>query len=134
MKARIQKLAPQTKAELEEIIGKVWEELDQKLLNHLLMGFTPRLEMLIKGRGRSISPYLSSHRGEPTVEDAAANPDCRPFTPEEDEAILAFVNRIVNRWKGVCEILEPDFGSRQRTEQSGSQTHARISSDQPLCR
>jgi hypothetical protein len=116
MKTRVKKLALQTKAELEEIIAKVWEELDQNLLNRLLIGFILRFEMLIKARGRSISPYLSSHRSEPTAEDAAANPDFRPFTPKEDESILALVNPIENRWKRIYEILEPDFGPRQRTE------------------
>jgi hypothetical protein len=59
---------------------------------------------------------LSSHRSKPTAEDAAANSDFRPFIPKEDEAILALVNRIGNHWKRVCEILEPDYGPRQRTE------------------
>jgi hypothetical protein len=72
--------------------------------------------MFIKARGRSILPYLSSHRIEPTAEDAVANPDFRPFTPEENKTILALVSRIGNRWKRVCEILELDFGPRQRTE------------------
>jgi hypothetical protein len=116
IKARVKKLAPQTKAELEKVIAEVWEELDQKLLNRLLTGFIPRLEMLIKARGRGISPYLSSHRSETMAEDAAANPNLPLFTPEDDEAILVLANRIGNRWRRVYEILEPDFGLRQRTE------------------
>ena len=72
--------------------------------------------MVIRARGRSISPYLSSHRSEPTLKDAAANPEFRPFEQEEDAAILVWLERIGNRWKRIAEILEPQFGHRERTE------------------
>jgi hypothetical protein len=48
VKALVTKLASQIRAELEEIIAKVWKGLDQKLLNPLLMGFILGLEILRK--------------------------------------------------------------------------------------
>jgi hypothetical protein len=75
-----------------------------------------RLELVIKARGRSISPYLASHLSEQTPEDVAANPKFRPFTAEEDESVLHWVARLGNRWKRIYEILEPHFGPREWTE------------------
>jgi hypothetical protein len=116
MKQRVKKQQPQTKEELQKVITAVWNELDQGLLDRMILDFRKRIEMVIKARGRSISPYLSSHRSEPTAEDAAANKDFRPFEATEDEAILGLVYRIGNRWKRIAEILEPQFGHRERTE------------------
>jgi hypothetical protein len=116
LEARVEKIAPETKQELSQIIGEVWDALYQRIVNRLLASFTSRLELVIKARGRSISPYLSSHQSEPTPEDVAANPDFRPFTGEEDELILHWVGRLGNHWKRICDSLEPHFGARERTE------------------
>jgi hypothetical protein len=114
MKWRVTKPGPKTKEELMEIIRTVWEELDKEMLNRMVADFERRLAMVIKVRGGSISAYLSSHRSEPTVEDAAANQDFRSFSPEEDAAILIWVNLIGNHWKRISEITAPRFGLHER--------------------
>jgi hypothetical protein len=85
--------APKTQEELKQVIERVWDELDQTVLNRLILGFNKRLEMVIKVHGGRNPQYLSSHRNGPTAEDAAANPDVRPFGQEEDAAILEGVKR-----------------------------------------
>jgi transposase len=116
MKSRVKKAAPHTKTELEEVIAKLWDELETRVLNRLVMSFNTRLEMVLKVHGRSISPYLSSHRDEPTPEDAADDPGFRPFGRDEDNAILEWVDRIGNHWKRISEVLAPRFGPRERIE------------------
>jgi hypothetical protein len=116
MKRRVRKEKPQTKEELQKVITDVWNELDQDLLDHMVASFNKRVDLVIGGRGRSISQYLSSHRKEATAEDAAANQDFRAYGPDEDAAILDLVDRIGNRWKRIAEILlERGFGHRERT-------------------
>jgi transposase len=110
MKLRIKKLRPKTRGELIQVINTVWNELNQEVLDRLVLSFRRRLELVRKARGRSISPYLSSHRTEPNPEDAIAHQDWRPFEDEEDQAILMWVDRIGNRWKRICEILNSQFG------------------------
>jgi hypothetical protein len=97
MKWRVEKAAPKTTKELVETIWTVWQEFDEEMLNRMVAGFERRLVMVMKVRGRSISAYRSSHRSEPTAEDAAANQDFHPFSPEEDAVILTWVNLIGNR-------------------------------------
>jgi transposase len=116
MKLRVKKIGPKTKEELLQIINAVWDELDQDMLDRLVLSFARRLQLLRSARGRSISQYLSSHQSEPTPEDGAANPDFEPFTKEEDQAILMWVDRIGNRWKRMSEILAQEFRSRPRIE------------------
>jgi hypothetical protein len=64
----------------------------------------------------SMSPYLSSHRNEPTREDAMANAGFMPFGEEEDTALIGLVNKIGNRWKRISKILGQHFPHRTRIE------------------
>jgi transposase len=114
MKLRVKKLAPKTKEELMDVINTVWNELNQEMLDRMVLSFGRRLELVRRARGRSISPYLSSHRTEPNPEDAAANPDWRAFAEEEDQLILQWVDRIGNRWKRITEILSQQFPPREK--------------------
>jgi hypothetical protein len=116
MKKRVKKFRPKREGELKQVICPVWEELDQAVLTRLVLSFNNRLELVIRVRGRSISQYLSSHRNQPTGEDASANQDFRPFEAEEDEPILWRVERLGNRWKRITEILAPRFGQRDRCQ------------------
>jgi hypothetical protein len=116
MKARVKKIAPKTKQELEQIISEIWDESDQERMNRLHASFTSRLELVIKARGRGISPYLSSYPSEPMPEDVAASREFRPFTAEENESILHWVVLLENHWKKICEIRESHSGPRERTE------------------
>jgi hypothetical protein len=109
-----EKAALKINEELMAIIRTVWEELDQEMLNRMIAGSEERLAMVIRVRGRSISAYLSSHRSESITEDAAANQDFRPFSPEEEAVILTWVNLIGNRWKRISEIMAPRFGLGER--------------------
>jgi hypothetical protein len=94
----------------------VWEELDLSILTKLVLNFTKRLELVITARGRSISQYLSSHRNEPTEEDA----DCPLFETQEGdspgELIVEWVNRIGNRWKRFTEMHATRFPARERLQ------------------
>jgi hypothetical protein len=114
MKRRVKELQPQTEEALKAVISRVWDELDQGMLDRLILGFMRRVAMVVKVNGRSISQYLSSHRSEPIAEDAAANPDFRRFGADEDAEILRLVQAIGNRWKRISEILASQFPARDR--------------------
>jgi hypothetical protein len=68
-------------------------------------------------RDQSARPeHLSSHRNEPTEEDAAANRDFHLFAKEEDELIVEWVNRIGNRRKRITEIHARRFPPREKLQ------------------
>jgi hypothetical protein len=113
---RVKRAASQMKEELMQMIKNVWNKLDRGLLNQLVSRFPKRLEIVIWGRGRNISAYLSLHQREPTAQDELANQDFRPLGPAEDTAILERVNGIGNRWKMITEILSTQFSPRERME------------------
>jgi hypothetical protein len=73
--AGLWQLEPKTEEELKAFITRAWEELDLNVLTKLVLSFNKRLELVINARGQSTAPNLSSHRSEPTEEDAAANQD-----------------------------------------------------------
>jgi hypothetical protein len=62
VKARVEKLRPQTIQDRAGIIQEVWSSLDQEMIDRLVHHFPNRLNLIIQAQGRSISQYLSSHR------------------------------------------------------------------------
>jgi hypothetical protein len=97
MKAHVKDHHSQTKEELRELITRAWDELDQDLLDKMVSSFGKQVQLLIKVRGRSISPCLSSHCSEPTREDAMASADFMPFGEEEGTVMIRLVDKIGNR-------------------------------------
>jgi hypothetical protein len=117
LKARVKTYHAQTKEELQELITRAWDNLDQDLLDKMVSDFGSRVQLLIKARGRSISPYLSPHRSEPTRADAMANADFMPFEEEEDTALNKQAPLLITQlhnstrcnqlpatgWSGLCD-------------------------------
>jgi transposase len=51
LKVRVKVHHPQTKEELQEMITRAWDELDQDLLDKIVSSFGKRVQLLIKARG-----------------------------------------------------------------------------------
>ena len=61
MKKAVSKIKPDTICELKQVVAQVWESWDQEKIDHLVLSFFQRLQLLLMKNGNTIQPYL---RGE----------------------------------------------------------------------
>jgi hypothetical protein len=89
------KLVPlnvKNEAELFAEVERIWDELDQGMIDRLVKDFWRRCQLVKMVRGKTISQLLSSHILTPRPQDIGTALG-ESFTPELDELLLATVAR-----------------------------------------
>ena len=75
---------------------KIWDEIDDKILDLLVDDFFRRCEMVRDLGGQSASQYISSHKKE--VENKVDAGNKRMWTNEEYDQLIALQHSLGNKW------------------------------------
>ena len=104
IKRRLKRHNIRTKNELIEFVLKIWNGIDQDLLNKLVKDFNRRIKLVIEVHGCSISQYISSHFTTPKYfEDEMVERRC--FNKDDDESIMWYVGQIGPKWKLISQAI-----------------------------
>jgi hypothetical protein len=92
-------------------VKRIWDQLDQGMIDRLVDDFWRRCDLVIACNGSSISQLLSSHMTAPRPQDIATHLVVTQFSQEVDAHILEFIDEAPRRqgkWLRLHESL-PDF-------------------------
>ena len=126
MKKAIHTFQPETLTELKQVVFAVWDNIDQSVIDHLVLSFYQRLQLVIINDGASIQPYLRkelykqnyictqppnqeliinvfSDRQEPVLEESVNPKNSAPFTKEEDKLLISEVLRIGPKYTQIAK-------------------------------
>lgn len=116
LKRQVKKYDWQGNEKIQDVLQRLWQEIDQEMIDKLVLSFADRCRLVLDRSGRSISQDISSHRRPLEQQEHVA-----VWSGNDDERILRLHRELGAKWNEIgdrigCEAATAKYRFRRAVQ------------------